>query len=529
MSRIVIDPITRIEGHLALEVEVEGGKVKDAWASGTLFRGFEVVLKGREPGDAYHITQRICGVCPTSHAHAAALCLEDAAGIHPPDLGRLVRNMVEGAQFLHSHILWFYHLAALDFVDVLAALKATPKERAFKETQARLSRFVESGQLGPFANAYWGHPAYKLPPELNLQAVTHYLEALEKQSQASHISAIFGGRMPMTMTTPAGGSLHIPTVDDMVNLRARLLAVQQWVERVFIPDVLAIAPYYMDYTGIGQGPANFLAWGVFDDPTFDAKNRLLPSGIVLDGVLKAQEVDQAVVTEDVTHGWYKDAPAQHPSVGTTEPEFTEWNVEKKYTWAKAPRYGERTMEVGALARMVVAYAKNHPTARRLIDHVLKALGAEGKPEVLFSVVGRIAARAVETKLIADAMMQWADDIMDHLRQGKKDTFTAYDVPRQASGKGLWEAPRGALGHWNHIENGRLANYQVITPTCWNMSPRDRGGRKGPIEQALIGTPVADPKHPLEILRVAHSFDPCLACTVHVIDPTSNEVYKVRVS
>ncbi len=529
MSRIIIDPITRIEGHLALEVEVEGGKVKDAWASGTLFRGFEIVLKNRDPRDAYHITQRICGVCPTSHAHTAALCLEDAAGIHPPDTGRLVRNMVEGAQFLHSHILWFYHLAALDFVDVVSAIQAETKDHYLKDVQARLRKSVEGGQLGPFANAYWGHPAYKLPPELNLLAVAHYLEALDKQAQASHISAIFGGRMPMTMTTPAGGSVHIPTVDDLANLKPRLLEIQHWVEHVYIPDVLAIAPYYLDYAKVGVGPRNFLAWGVFDDPSFDTKNRLLPSGIILDGILKAQEIDEKVVTEDVTHGWYKDGRPTHPSVGVTEPEFTTWDVDKKYTWAKAPRYGDRPMETGALARMVVAYAKGHPAARAMIDQTLGALGVGGHPEVLFSVVGRIAARALETKIIADAMVQWSDEILENIKTGKKDAFTQYTLPDQAQGVGLWEAPRGALGHWNQIEAQRLSNYQVVTPTCWNISPRDVNGVKGPIEQALIGTPVADAKRPLEILRVAHSFDPCLACTVHVIDPESNAVYKVRVS
>jgi [NiFe] hydrogenase large subunit len=529
MARIVIDPITRIEGHLAIEVEVEGGKVKDAWTSGTLFRGFEIVLKGRDPRDAYHITQRICGVCPTSHAHAAALCLESAAGIHPPDTGRLVRNVVEGAQFLHSHILWFYHLAALDFVDVVSALKAKPKEASLKDVQARLQRFVDSGQLGPFANAYWGHPAYKLPADLNLLAVAHYLEALDKQAQASHISAIFGGRMPMTMTTPAGGSVHIPTVDDMTNLKPRLLEIQEWVDRVFIPDVLAIAPYYLDYAQIGRGPTNFLAWGVFDDPSFDSRKRLLPSGVVLNGSLKAEETEEKAVTEDVTHGWYKDGSPLHPSAGVTEPEFTDWNSDKKYSWAKAPRYGERPMEVGALARMVVAYAKGQPTAKKLIDQTLAALGVAGKPELLFSPVGRIAARALETKLVGDAMVRWADEILENIKSGKKETFTEYALPKTAQGVGLWEAPRGALGHWNRIDGGRLANYQVITPTCWNISPRDGKGVLGTIEQALIGTPVADPKRPLEILRVVHSFDPCLACTVHVIDPQSNEVYKVRVS
>jgi [NiFe] hydrogenase large subunit len=451
--------------------------------------------------------------------------LEDAVGIHPPDTGRLVRNVVEGAQFLHSHILWFYHLAALDFVDVVSALQAKPKGQYLKNVQARLKKFVESGQLGPFANAYWGHPAYKLPPELNLLAVAHYLEAIDKQAQASHISAIFGGRMPMTMTTPAGGSVHIPTVDDIANMLPRLLELRQWVEDVFIPDVLAIAPYYLDYAGIGKGPANFLAWGVFDDPSFDSKNRLLPSGIVLDGSLQAQEVDQQTITEDVTRAWYKDGKPVHPSVGVTEPEFTEWDVEKKYTWAKAPRYGERPMETGALARMVVAYAKGHETARKLIDDTLAALGVSGKPQVLFSVVGRIAARALETKIIADATVEWAQQILENIKNGNKATFTDYAMPEQAQGTGLWEAPRGALAHWNQIEGGRLANYQVITPTCWNISPRDGKGVQGPIEEALIGTPVEDPKRPLELLRVAHSFDPCLACTVHVIDPSSNEVYK----
>ena len=529
MTRIRIDPITRIEGHLALEVEVENSKVKDVWASGTLFRGFEIILKGRDPRDAYHVSQRICGVCPTSHAHTASLCLEDAVGIHPPENGRLVRNMVEGAQFLHSHILWFYHLAALDFVDVVSALSANPKERYLKDVKARLKKFVDSGQLGPFANAYWGHPAYKLSPDLNLLAVAHYLEAIDKQAQAAHISAIFGGRMPMTMTTPAGGSVHIPTVDDVANIMSRLQEIKQWVEDVFIPDVLAIAPYYLDYAAIGKGPANFLAWGVFDDPSFDSKRRLLPSGIVLDGSLQAREVDQQAVTEDVTHGWYKDSEPAHPAQGVTEPEFTEWQAEKKYTWAKAPRYSDRPMETGALARMVVAYAKGNATAKKLIDDVLATLGVKGKPEVLFSVVGRIAARAVETKMIADAMVDWGQQILENIKNGNKATFTDYSMPETGQGAGLWEAPRGALGHWNQIAGGRLANYQVITPTCWNISPRDGKGHRGPIEQALIGTPVEDPKRPLEILRVAHSFDPCLACTVHMIDPNSNEVYKIRVA
>ncbi|HUY87869.1 MAG TPA: nickel-dependent hydrogenase large subunit [Pirellulales bacterium] len=529
MTRIIIDPITRIEGHLAIEVEVQDGQVTNAWTSGTLFRGFEIILKGRDPRDAYHITQRICGVCPTSHGHAAALCLEHAAGIRPPDTGRLVRNLVEGAQFLHSHILWFYHLAALDFVDVVSALKAEPKEASLKEVQARLQRFVDSGQLGPFANAYWGHPAYRLPPELNLLGVAHYLEALEKQAKASHISAIFGGRMPMTMTTPAGGSTHVPTVDDIANLLPRIAELQAWIDRVFVPDVLAIAPHYLDYAKLGVGPRNFLAWGVFDDASFDPGQRLLPSGVVLDGRLAPGEVDERDVTEDVTHGWYADRPPEHPSVGVTEPNFTKWDVNEKYSWAKAPRYGERVMETGALARMLVAYSKGREPVRRLIDGALASLGVAGQPETLFSVAGRLVARALEAKLIADAMPGWAQEILDNLAADKRETFTDYSLPSEGQGVGLWEAPRGALGHWNQIERGRIANYQIITPTCWNISPRDERGVPGAIEQSLVGTPVADPKRPLEVLRVAHSFDPCLACTVHMIDLERNERYRVRVS
>jgi [NiFe] hydrogenase large subunit len=400
---------------------------------------------------------------------------------------------------------------------------------SLRDVQQRLARFVRSRQLGPFANAYWGHPAFRLPADLNLQAVAHYLEAIDKQAQASAISAIFGGRMPMTMTTPAGGSLHIPTIEEMINVRARLNEIKEWIDQKFLPDVLAIAPFYPDYTRLGRGPANFLAWGVFDNASFDPKRRLLPSGMLTGGHLQAQEVNQRAVTEDVTCAWYKDHQPEHPSTGVTEPEFTAWNVDRKYTWAKAPRLARMPMETGALARMLIAYAKGRDKVRRLVDEALRALGADGRPQVLLSVVGRIAARALEAKLIGEAMVDWTNEILEHLGASEKRTFTDYTIPSEAQGAGLWEAPRGALGHWNRIQGGRLANYQVITPTCWNISPRDERGVRGPIEQALVGTPVADPTKPLEILRVVHSFDPCLACTVHVIDPQTNEVYKVRVS
>lgn len=528
-KRIVIDPIPRIEGHLGIEVEVEDGKVKDAWTSGTLFRGFEIILQGRDPRDAWLLTQRICGVCPTSHAHTSAMSIEDSYGIRPPDNGRIIRNLVEGSQFLHSHILWFYHLTGLDYVDVVSALNATPKERYLRDVQARLKVFVESGQLGPFANAYWGHPAYKLPPDLNLLLVAHYLEALEMQAEASHLSAFFGGKMPMVQATPPGGVTCTPDVEDIQNFLSRLKRVQKWIDDVFIEDIIAIAPYYLEYATIGRGVGNFLAWGVFEDRSFDPTKRTLPMGAIYDWELKRNEVNHEDVREHVTHSWYKDGPPLHPGEGVTEPEFTGYDTDGKYSWAKAPRLGDRPMEVGALARMLVAYVSGNEKAQKLIDTTLDRLGLSGRYDLLMSTLGRAAARALETKLVADSMVEWTMELIENLKAGRKEMFTPHEMPDSGRGVGLWEAPRGALGHWYTLKDGRVERYQVITPTAWNVSPRDGNGVRGPIEEALIGTPVVDPKRPLEILRVVHSFDPCIACTVHVIDPETNEIYRFRVS
>lgn len=527
MARITIDPITRIEGHFALEVEIENGKVKDAWTSGTLFRGFEIILKGRDPRDAWHLTQRICGVCPTSHGHTSAMSVDDAAKIRPPDNGRLVRNVVEGAQFLHSHILWFYHLTGLDYVDVVSALSAKPSDPELIAVQDKLKSFVASGQLGPFANGYWGHPAYKLTPELNLRVVSSYLKALTIQAKASHLSALFGGRMPMTMTSPPGGASVVPTVDMMTQFKFRLQEIQNFVDNVFIPDVLAVAPFYLDYAAIGKGPGNYLAWGVFEDASFDPKKRLFPRGAIFNSQLTVVDAKPDEVTEDVTHGWYENGPALNPKEGVTKPDFTEYDTNKKYTWAKAPRYQGKPMEVGALSRMLIAYLNGNPTAKKLIDDTLKALGQAGKPTVLLSVLGRIAARVLETKMIADQMVLWGDEMLNNINVGKNKVWTSYDMPQSATGIGLWEAPRGALGHWINIEGKVIKNYQCVVPTTWNVGPRDEKNVRGPIEEALIGTPVVDPNKPLEILRVVHSFDPCLACTVHVIHPETNEILKFR--
>ncbi len=527
-KRVVIDPIPRIEGHLRIEVEVENGKVKDAWSSGTLFRGFEIILQGRDPRDAWFITQRICGVCPVSHGHTSTLGLEDSFKVTPPDNARIVRNLIEGGQFVHSHILWFYHLNALDYVDVVSALKASPKEKSLQEVQARIRKFVESGQLGPFANGYWGHPEYKLPPDLNLLAVAHYLEALDMQKEASTIVAQLGGKMPMHMSTPPGGTTFIPTVEVLDNVLWRMKRIQHWVDTVYIPDVLAIAPYYLNYAGIGKGVGNYLSWGVFEDASFDPKKRMLPRGAIFGGKLEVKDVGARDVTEFVDYSWFSDdSGKRNPMDGKTEPKFTKMG-DKKYTWLKAPRIDGKPMEVGALSRVLVAYVSGDPKVKGLVDGALKALGQQGKPEVLLSVLGRIAARALETKMIADAMVDWVGDLIGNMKKGNTKTYALNAVPEKGKGVGLWEAPRGALAHWNVIEGHRLKNYQCVVPTTWNASPRDDKGVRGPIEEALVGTPVSNPDKPLEVLRVVHSFDPCIACAVHIIHPVTNEVKEFRV-
>ncbi len=527
-KRVVIDPIPRIEGHLRIEVEVENGKVKDAWSSGTLFRGFEILLKGRDPRDAWFITQRICGVCPVSHGHTSTLSLEDSFGVKPPDNARIIRNLIEGSQFIHSHILWFYHLNALDYVDVVSALKANPKEKTLQEVQGRIRKFVESGQLGPFANGYWGHPEYVLPPELNLLAVAHYLEALEMQKEASMVTAQLGGKMPMHMSTPPGGTTFIPTVEVVADILWRIKKIQHWVDTVFLPDVLAIAPYYIKYAGIGKGVGNYLAWGVFEDASFDPKKRMLPSGAIFDGKLEVKDAGAKDVKEFVDYSWYSDDSGnRNPMDGKTEPKFTKMG-DKKYTWLKAPRIDGRPMEVGALSRVLVAYVSGDAKVQSMVDGTLKALGQAGHPEVLLSVLGRIAARALEAKMICDAMVDWTGELIGNIKKGDTKYFTQKDIPEKGQGVGLWEAPRGALAHWNVIEGKKLKNYQCVVPTTWNASPRDNKGVRGPIETALIGTPVSNPDKPLEVLRVVHSFDPCIACAVHIIHPVTNEVKAFRV-
>lgn len=527
MVRSIIDPVTRIEGHLRVEMEVEDGVVKDAWVSGTLFRGMELILRGRAPEDAFWVSQRICGVCPVSHGLTATQAAEEAMQIKVPQGARLARNLVEGAQFLHSHILWFYNLAALDWVSPVNALKADvadtyalaqaagTRTADFGAIQKRLKDFVERGQLSIFSGNWFDSPEYKLPPELDLIATAHYLEALEMQAVASTISGIVGGKMPHIMTMVPGGTTWVPTSQNLDDVLFRFMQIRDWIASAMIPDTLAIAPYYLDALNYGAGVGNFLAWGVFDDESFDPTKRYLPAGIARG--LKLEEVDREKIVEYVDRSFYEaTSGGLHPSQGRTEPIEPKYDVNAKYTWAKAPRYDEVPMEVGGLSRLVVAYLRGVPRVKELIDSTLEKLGAPGKPEVLVSTLGRTAGRNLEALYVAELMVQQTLELIERIKGGDAKLYEPYEIV-DGAGMGMWEAPRGALLHATDIQGGKIANYQCIVPSTWNISPRDGKGVRGPMEEALIGVPVEDVEKPILALRTVHSFDPCIACGVHVVD------------
>jgi Ni,Fe-hydrogenase I large subunit len=560
--------VTRIEGHLRIEVQIEDGVVTDAWSSSTMFRGIEMILQGRDPRDAWVFTQRICGVCTTVHAIASVRAVENALNVTVPDNARLLRNLIEGAQFVQDHVIHFYHLHALDWVDIVSALDADPAATSdlahsisdwpnasadyFSTVRERIRTLVESGQLGLFANAYWGHSAYNLPPEANLMAVAHYLEALDWQREIIKIHALLGGKNPHPQTYLVGGmAMPVDAASEAAINPQRIAMLRNWaqqglefVKKVYIPDLLAVASFYKDWAGLGEGVGNFLAFGDFPDATGgDPADLWLPRGVVWHKNLGAppEVLNHELIQEYVTHSWYNyadgDTAGKHPWQGETRPNFTGpqppydyLNTADKYSWLKAPRYNGQPMEVGPLARMVVAYAAGHPRVSEEINGVLSALGVG--PEALFSTLGRTAARGVETLLIAERMATWIDELEINMDSG--DTAIHNGVrwdpttwPAEATGWGTTEAPRGALGHWVHIRNGQVSNYQAVVPTTWNGSPRDAAGQRGVWEEALIGTPVADPTQPLEVIRTIHSFDPCMACAVHIVDTENREVTKVE--
>ncbi|MBL0212335.1 MAG: nickel-dependent hydrogenase large subunit [Myxococcales bacterium] len=567
MTHIVVDPVTRIEGHLRIEAEIDGGKVTDAWSSSTMFRGIEIILQGRDPRDAWAFTQRICGVCTTVHAIASIRAVEDAIGAVPPPNARVLRNLIIAAQCVQDHVVHFYHLHALDWVDVVSALSADPGETStlaqsisdwhnasatyFKTVKERLRGFVERGQLGPFANAYWGHPAYKLPPAANLMAVAHYLEALDWQREFIKLHAILGGKNPHLQSFLVGGmatpidpnSQAALNIDTIASLKHLIAGARDFVSRVYIPDLLAVASFYKDWAGYGAGVGNYMVYGEYPLTDGPKAPKFLPSGVIRNRDLAHVEpLDPQKITEQVTHSWYDyeggNATALHPSKGETKPNYTgpkppyeRLDTSAKYSWLKSPRYDGAPMEVGPLSRMLVAYASGHPQVKELVDGALTKLGVGA--EALFSTLGRVAARGLETALLAEKMGDWVDELAENMGRGElrihdNDKWDPSSWPASATGAGFHEAPRGALGHWVHIENGKIARYQCIVPSTWNAGPRDSQGNRGPYESALLGTPIADPEQPIEILRTVHSFDPCMACGVHVVDPKGRELAHVKV-
>lgn len=568
-ERIVIDPITRIEGHLRVEAAIEGGRIKEAYSSGTMVRGIENIVRNRDPRDAWVFVGRVCGVCTSIHSLCSVRAVEQALDITIPPNAEMVRNIMEAVLYMHDHTVHFYQLHALDWVDIVSALKADPKAAAllaqqlspwakntegyFRNTQERLKKFVASGQLGIFANGYWGHPAYKLTPEQNLIATVHYLDALEWQKEIVKVHAVFGGKNPHPNFLVGGMPCSIDLNEANAINSERLALVKQklqegkdFIDQVYIPDLLMIAEVYKDeWSKIGGGVSNYLSYGDFPLHGYAGiEDYLSPRGIVLDRDLsKVHPVDAnspEEIKEYIYHSWYKytegDKAGLHPYDGETNLEYTgpkppykHLDVEDKYSWIKTPRWKGQPMEVGPLARLIVAYAAGKEPQKTAVDNVLKQLNLPA--EALFSTLGRTAARGIETQLVAGWSLEFFDQLMKNLENG--DSRMANPVmwenenwPKKAQGVGLTEAPRGALAHFIVIENNRVKNYQMVVPTTWNASPRDENGNLSPYESALIGTPIHDANQPLEILRTIHSFDPCLACAVHLYDEEGKYVHQM---
>ncbi len=571
MARIVVDPITRIEGHLRIEAVVENGRISEAYSSGTMVRGFEKILKGRDPRDAWAFTERVCGVCTTVHALASVRAVEDGLGISVPRNAELIRNLMFCAQYCQDHAVHFYHLHALDWVDVVSALSADPKETSriaqsisrwpktspayFSDIQKRVKTFVESGQLGIFANGYWGHSAYRLPAEVNLLAVAHYLEALEWQKEIVKIHTIFGGKNPHPNYLVGGVPCSI-NLEEMNAINSeRLNHVGQlikdaieFIEQVYIPDLMAIAGFYKDWGAIGGGLENYLSYG--DLPTLgynQPDSFKFPRGAILGRNLnEVHEVngkDTEEIKEYITRSYYKysggDAQGLHPWSGETEfnytgpkPPYDLLDVDNKYSWLKTPRWRDNPMEVGPLARLLVAYGKGHEEVQEVVNDALKRLNVP--VTALFSTLGRTAARGLETQLVVQWMKGFYDDLVNNIKNGDTRTFNDANWepstwPSTCDGVGLTEAPRGALAHWIRIKDKVIDNYQLVVPSTWNASPKDHNGKRSAYEESLVGTPVANEDQPLEILRTVHSFDPCLACAVHLYDPDGKHIQQITVT
>lgn len=555
MTRSIIDPITRIEGHLRVEMEVDNGVVTDAWVSGGCFRGMELVVQDRTPEDAAQIVQRICGVCPVSHTHASSLAGEAAYGIVIPNQARIIRNLVEGGQFLHSHILWLYTLAALDYVNPLNALNAnvgkaydlmeaagTSCSTDLKTLMGTLTKFANNGQLSIFSGGWFldgqAPEAYKLDPEADLICTAHYLEALNMQAKASEICGLIGGKMPHIMTLVPGGTAFVPTEEKLDELYSITREIRDWVDSTMLPDTKIIASAYPEALGFGRGCGRYVAWGVFQRENFEMADRYMPSGVVYtnDG-LRLEDPDPSLIKEYVGHSWYVGDSDLNPKEGVTDPLYTEYyvagteheenghmigTVNDRYTWSKGPSYNGECMEAGPFSRVLAAYLRGGEKNAYIVNNLDKLMADLNLtlPQ-LQSTLGRVAARQVECSYIAHLMVDWVDELIEALKGGDSEYFRA---PEHLTGYGcgMWEAPRGALYHDEHVDNGRITGYQIIIPTTWNIAPRNAEGVRGPMEQALIGTPVANVDAPINALRTVHSFDPCTACAVHVSEPATGK-------
>ncbi len=568
-KRVVVDPITRIEGHLRIEVVVDDDNVvQEAYSSSTLWRGIETILKGRDPRDAGFFTQRICGVCTYSHYRAGIIAVEDALGINPPLNAKLVRSLMNMALYLHDHTVHFYHLHGLDWVDVVSALKADPHkaaDEAFKyssnpmacgaddlvETLKRVGEFVKKGNLGPFANAYWGHKTYRFTPEQNLIALSHYLKALEMQRLAAQMMAIFGGKNPHPQSLTVGGVTCIMDLQDPARLGEFLTKFKEmadFVNRAYYPDLVMAAKAYVTEPSVnaGLGTANLMTSREFQ---LSGNEFLFDGGVILGGdISKVYDIDEDKITEEATHSWYADDEPLHPYDGKTNPKYTGFKdaqtingkgelentkvikENKKYSWIKSPRYDEKPIQVGPLSNIVINYAKGNKKVTKVVDQFLKDAGIPLK--AVFSTLGRTATRMLEAKIIADNGLEAFNSLIQNLKVDDS-TYATYhiDTAKEYKGRFIGNAPRGMLSHWTRIKNGVIENWQAVVPSTWNAGPKDARDNRGPYEESLVGLKILDLSKPLEIIRVIHSFDPCIACAVHLMDTKGNELseYKVDLS
>jgi hydrogenase large subunit len=555
---ITLDPVTRIEGHLRIDVEVDGDKVTKAWSSAQMWRGIEVILKGRDPQDAWTYAQRFCGVCTTVHAISSIRAVEHALKVEVPVNAQLVRNIMIAQHSIQDHLVHFYHLSALDWVDIVSALKADPAKAAqlaqslspwpgnsgteFKAVQDRLKAFVDGGKLGIFASGYWGHPAMRLAPEVNLVAVAHYLKAFDYQRKAAQAVAILGGKNPHIQNLVVGGVATAINLDNLATLNLERLTfmrtlmeeARDFVQQVYYPDLLAIAAAYKDWFAIGAGVTNYLAVPEFPEDTRNTRFGLT-GGVITNGdvqnlrPIKNHQDDYLLgnIQESVARAWYQGADSLHPWKGVTEPNYTDFQADAKYSWCKAPRLAGQPVQVGPLAQILINYAAGDARVRRLVDDANAKLGLTLKD--YHSTMGRLLARGMRAHLMADLSLDFLDQLIVNLGRGDTAYANPTEIPDgEFQGVGFHEAPRGCLSHWMVIKKRKIDNYQAVVPTTWNASPRDEKGVPGPYEASLVGNPVADPEKPLEVLRTVHSFDPCIACAVHTIDPEGKPITRIKV-